>query len=126
MVLSYRERARNTSADSENKIHDDTTATKYGFRGGLVPGITVYGYMTVPIVERFGVDWLEHGSMQVKFHQPFYDGEVVIVRDEADSSADPINIAITAEREDGIACATALATVNDRSAWLGEPRIDAY
>jgi len=119
-------RARNTSADSENKIHDDTTATKYGFRGGLVPGITVYGYMTVPIVERFGVDWLEHGSMQVKFHQPFYDGEVVIVRAEADSSADPINIAITAEREDGIACATALATVNDRSAWLGEPRIDAY
>lgn len=126
MVLTYRVRARNTSAGSENKIHDDATAGAYGFRGGLVPGITVYAYMTVPIVERFGLDWLERGSMQVKFHQPFYDGEEVIVRAEADSSADPINIAITAGREDGIACATALATANDRSAWLGEPLIDAY
>jgi acyl dehydratase len=126
MVLTYRVRARNTSAGSENKIHDDATAAAYGFRGGLVPGITVYAYMTVPIVERFGLDWLERGSMQVKFHQPFYDGELVIVRAEADSSSNPTNIAITAEREDGIACATALATVNDRSAWLGEPQIDAY
>ena len=126
MVLTYRVRAHNTSADSENKIHDDATAATYGFRGGLVPGITVYAYMTVPIVERFGLDWLERGSMQVKFHQPFYDGEVVIVRAETDSGADSINIAIRAEREDGVACATALATVNDRSAWLGEPRIDAY
>jgi len=126
MVLTYRVRARNTSADSENKIHDDATAASFGFRGGLVPGVTVYAYMTVPIVEQFGLAWLEHGSMQVKFHQPFYDGEEVIVRAEADASADPINVAITAGREDGIACATALATVNDRSVWLGEPRLEAY
>ena len=126
MVLTYRVRARNTSADSENRIHDDAIAASFGFRGGLVPGVTVYGYMTVPIVEQFGLAWLERGSMQVKFHQPFYDGEEVIVRAETDASADPINVAITAGREDGIACATALATVNDRSAWLGEPRLEAY
>jgi acyl dehydratase len=126
MVLTYRVRARNTSADSENKIHDDATAASFGFRGGLVPGVTVYAYMTVPIVEQFGLAWLEHGSMQVKFHQPFYDGEEVAVRAEADLRADPINVAITAEREDGIACATALATVNDGSAWLGEPRPEDY
>jgi len=126
MVLTYRVRARNTSADSENRIHDDAIAASFGFRGGLVPGVTVYGYMTVPIVEQFGLAWLERGSMQVKFHQPFYDGEEVIVRAEADASSDPINVAITAGREDGIACATALATVNDRSAWLGEPRLEAY
>lgn len=126
MVITYRVRARNTSVDSENKIHDDAVAASYGFRGGLVPGITVYAYMTVPIVERFGLKWLEHGSMQVKFHQPFYDGEEVIVRAEADGAADPINIAITAEREDGVACATALATVNDRSSWLGEPLLEDY
>jgi acyl dehydratase len=126
MALTYRVRARNTSADSENKIHDDATAASFGFRGGLVPGVTVYAYMTVPIVERFGLDWLERGSMQVKFHQPFYDGEEVIVRAEVDASADPINVAITAEREDGIACATAIATVNDRSVWLGERRLEDY
>jgi acyl dehydratase len=122
----YRVRARNTSADSENRIHDDSIAAGYGFRGGLVPGVTVYAYMTVPLVERFGFDWLERGSMQVKFHQPFYDGDQVIVKAEKDSSADPIKVAITAERGDGVACATALATVNDRSAWLGEPRLENY
>jgi hypothetical protein len=126
MALTYRVRARNTAADSDNKIHDDATAPSYGFRGGLVPGVTVYAYMTVPLVERFGLDWLESGSMQVKFHQPFYDGEQVIVRAEVNESAAPINVAITAEREDGTSCATALATVNDRSTWLGESRLEDY
>ena len=41
-------RAVNTAPDSENKMHDDRVAAQYGFRGGLVPGVTVYGYMTVP------------------------------------------------------------------------------
>lgn len=122
----YRVRARNTSADSDNKIHDDTIAASYGFRGGLVPGVTVYAYMTVPLVERFGLDWLARGSMQVKFHQPFYDGDEVVVRCEADSSADPITVAVTAEKEGGTVCATALATVKDRAAWLGEPRLEDY
>src|SRR5258707_1115729 len=112
----YRVRARNTSADSDNKIHDDSVATSYGFRGGLVPGVTVYAYMTVPLVERFGLDWLERGSMQVKFHQPFYDGDEVVVRCETDLGADPISAAVTAEQESGLVCATALATVNDRAA----------
>jgi len=122
----YRVRARNTATDSDNKIHDDSVAASYGFRGGLVPGVTVYAYMTVPLVERFGLDWLERGSMQVKFHQPFYDRDEVIVRAEEDPSSDPIKIAITAERDGGVVCATALATVNDRAAWLGEPRLEAY
>jgi acyl dehydratase len=122
----YRVCARNTSADSENKIHDDDIAASYGFRGGLVPGVTVYAYMTVPLVERFGLDWLERGSMQIKFHLPFYDGDEVIIRCEKDSTADPIKIAVTAEREGGIVCATALATVNDRAPWLGEPRLEDY
>jgi hypothetical protein len=122
----YRVRARNTSADSENKIHDDTVAASYGFRGGLVPGVTVYGYMTVPIVARFQHDWLERGSMQVKFHQPFYEGEEVTVLAEVDSDSDPHKITVIARREDGTVCATGLATVNDSSRWLGEPRLEDY
>lgn len=126
MLLTYRVRARNTSADSENKIHDDSTAASYGFRGGLVPGITVYAYMTVPIVEQFGLAWLESGSMQVKFHRPFYDGEEVVIRAEADDGSDPIKISVTAGREDGTSCATALATVNDDASRLGDVRIEDY
>jgi hypothetical protein len=122
----YRVRARNIAADSDNRIHDDRVAQKYGFRGGLVPGVTIYAYMTVPIVARYCHDWLERGSMQVKFHLPFYEGDEVIVRAEVDSTSDPIKVAVTAEREDGAVCATALATINDQAAWLGEPRLEDY
>src|SRR6266571_529428 len=126
MLLTHRVRARNTSAESENKIHDDATAASYGFRGGLVPGITIYAYMTVPIVERFGIDWLERGSMQVKFRKPFYDGEEVTVRAEADEGADGIKITLDAEREDGTVCATALATVSNHSRGLTAPPLEDY
>jgi len=46
--------ARNTAAQSENAIHDDEVARQYGFRGGLVPGVTVYAYLTHPLVEAWG------------------------------------------------------------------------
>ena len=121
-MQTYRVRARNTSADSENKIHDDATALSFGFRGGLFPGVTIYAYMTVPLVEQFGLDWLERGSMQVKFHQPFYEDDQILVKAEIDASAELTKVALIAEREDGTICATGLATVNDGSNWLGEPR----
>src|SRR5215471_911138 len=121
-MQTYRVRARNTSADSENRIHDDATALSFGFKGGLVPGVTVYAYMTVPLVQQYGINWLERGSMQVRFHLPFYDADEVIVKAEVDDDSKPVKVIITASREDGQACATALATVNDRSAWLGEER----
>src|SRR5258708_35796501 len=47
----YRVRAKNTAPDSENKIHDDRVAAEYGFRGGLVAGGAVYGYMNVAIFD---------------------------------------------------------------------------
>jgi hypothetical protein len=103
----YRVRAVNTAPDSENKIHDDQVAAQYGFRGGLVPGITVYGYMTAPIVEH-APEWLEHGSISVRFLEPFYDGDEVIVRGEA---TDDGSIRVTAERENGSVCAIGTAMI---------------
>lgn len=72
-------RAVNTAADSENRIHDDRIAAAYGFGGGLVPGVTVFGYMAYAVIRRFGESWLENGSMDVRFYQPFYEGEQVEV-----------------------------------------------
>ena len=40
--------AHNWATESENKIHDDAVASRYGFRGGLVPGVAVWAYMTHP------------------------------------------------------------------------------
>ena len=94
---TYRVRARNTAPDSENRIHDDRTAALYGFRAGLVPGVTVYGYLTVPVVDRFGADWLAQGGMRVRFLQPVYDGDEVVVTLSGND--------VTANRTDGTVCA---------------------
>ncbi|MBI3653708.1 MAG: MaoC family dehydratase [Acidobacteria bacterium] len=119
----YRVPAKNTAIDSDNKIHDDAVAAQYGFRGGLVPGVIVYAYMTAPLVARFGVAWLSHGSMQVKFHQPFYEGETVVVRGEVEDDSESLQVILKAEREDGSVCATAMATLEDDAKWLGAARL---
>lgn len=77
MTPFLRIRAENTALDSENRIHDNRVAAEYGFRGGLVPGVTIYGYMTKPITDRFGSEWLHRGAMDVRFFEPFYEGEEV-------------------------------------------------
>ena len=47
--------AYNTAAASDNKIHDDCVARRFGFRGGLVPGVEkVYAYMAHMPVARCG------------------------------------------------------------------------
>jgi len=109
--LIHRVRAQNIAVESDNKIHDDQVAAKYGFRGGLVPGVTVYGYMTVPIVE-MAPDWLERGSMTLRLMEPFYDGEEVVVRAEAGEDG---SIAVAAGREDGTVCARGSASIRKPS-----------
>lgn len=44
---TYRVEAYNTAKLSENKMHDDTVAKRFGFSGGLVPGVDVMGKSVV-------------------------------------------------------------------------------
>jgi acyl dehydratase len=78
-VDEYRLVARNTATASANKIHDDAVARRYGFAGGLVPGVDVYAYMTHPPAAAWGLDWLKRGSMGARFLAPVYAGEEVVV-----------------------------------------------
>ena len=61
--------AQNDAVESENKIHEDSVARQYGFAGGLVPGVTVYAYLTWPAVERWGLrvarSWRDVGTFRV-------------------------------------------------------------
>ena len=75
----YRVSAYNTAHDSENKIHDDAIARRFGFGGGLVPGVDVYGYMTHLPVTRWGRAWLERGTAECRFFKPVYDGDIASV-----------------------------------------------
>lgn len=78
--------AFNTATDSANRMHDDTVAATYGFRGGLVPGVDVWAYLTRPCVDRWGLDFLERGTIEARFHAPVYDGERIVARLEDDGS----------------------------------------
>jgi acyl dehydratase len=81
--------AYNTARDSENKIHDNTVARRFGFSAGLVPGVDVYAYMAHLPVARWGRDFLQHGTLQARFLKPVYDGETAIVSAaEANSGLD--------------------------------------
>ena len=76
--------ARNDAVESENKIHDDAVARKFGFEGGLVPGVTVFGYLTWPAVAEWGKAWLESGTITARFGAPVYDGDRVEIAGEWD------------------------------------------
>lgn len=83
---TYQVVARNFSEASENRIHSDDVARKYGFAGALVPGVAVYGYLTHPLVERFGEQWLGHSAGTVRFLKPAYEGDhLSISLDEHDA-----------------------------------------
>jgi acyl dehydratase len=77
---TYQVSAYNTSKQSENKIHDDTVARRFGFSGGLVPGVDVMAYMMHLPVAKWGRDFLEHGLIDARFVRPVYDGEIAEVR----------------------------------------------
>ena len=62
----YRVAAYNTSKHSENKMHDDTVAKRYGFSGGLVPGVDVMAYMMHLPVAKWGRAFLERGLIRKK------------------------------------------------------------
>ncbi len=125
MLSEHTVRARNFAAASENKIHDNTVARQYGFSGGLVPGVTVYAYMTRPVVEVLGRDWLGHGQATSRFLKPFYEGELVHVRATvAEGGADLARIEIEARNDAGVLCAVGTATLPAHPA--AAPAVPAY
>jgi acyl dehydratase len=71
---AWRGIAYNAATDSENRIHADDVAQRFGFRGGLVPGVTVFAYLVQPAIEAWGLDWLAGGAATIACKQPLYDG----------------------------------------------------
>jgi len=81
---AYEVRAFNGAAASENKIHDDAVAQRFGFRGALVPGVAVFATMAHLPVARWGRAFLERGAADCRFQKPVYDGDKVRVSAEAE------------------------------------------
>jgi len=105
-TVRYSVAAYNTAKESENKIHDDAVARRFGFRGGLVPGVDVYAYMTHLPIEAWGRAWLERGLADCRFLKPVYEGTTAIVRGEHAGAAMTLQVAVNAE-----VCATGSAAL---------------
>jgi acyl dehydratase len=98
--------AYNTANQSENKMHDDTVAQRFGFAGGLVPGVDVMAYMMHLPVARWGRDFLERGLIEARFLKPVYDGETAAVTAEEKDGV--LSIAVESRRQ---LCATGNASL---------------
>jgi acyl dehydratase len=114
--------ARNTSAASENKIHDDEVARRYGFGGGLVPGATSYAYLASWLTRALGPLWAAHGSATIALVKPVYEGEEVhlggrVTAMAGDTERGSLALECWVDGPDGVRRATGTAALT----W-GEPR----
>ena len=105
-LQAYRVTAYNTSKQSENKIHDDTVARRFGFSGGLVPGVDVMAYMMHLPVAKWGRAFLERGVIEARFVKPVYDGEVAELAGAESNGALAIEV-----QSGGQLCATGSASL---------------
>jgi acyl dehydratase len=105
-IEPYRVSAYNTALQSENKIHDDTVARRFGFSGGLVPGVDVMAYMMHLPIAKWGRAFLERGLIEARFVKPVYDGEMAEVAGEEKDGL--LTIAVESR---GQLCATGSATL---------------
>ena len=78
--LGYRISAVNDALTSENRIHSDDIARKYGFSGALVSGVSVFGYLTRPLVAAIGQSWFRGTVADVRFLKPAYEGDLLDIR----------------------------------------------
>src|SRR4051812_49333135 len=81
-IETWTVQAFNTAKQSENKMHDDTVAQRFGFSGGLVPGVDVMAYMMHLPVAKWRRDFLERGLIEARFIKPVYDGDPTDVSGE--------------------------------------------
>jgi hypothetical protein len=110
----------------ENKIHEDEVARQYGFKGGLVPGVTVYGWLTHPILEALGAEWLESGSFRARFAKPIYFKEPAVIRARiAARTGDSVIVEAAAHNAAGEICGTAQMSLT-RTARPQPPDAGAY
>lgn len=97
-------------------MHSDEVARQFGFKGALVPGVTVFSHMTQPLVARFGDAWLARGTAEVSFSKPAYDGQLLTVRSEGETE-----FKLTCVNEEGVELARMSATM-PASAGTPDPR----
>jgi len=108
--------ARNWSADAgAGSIHDDSTASELGFRGGTVAGDVHMNQFPPVLVRVFGECWFESGNLSLGFRNATVDRERVRVFAEP-LAPGAFQTSVRMEREDGLLVCSGTAAVGDHSA----------
>jgi hypothetical protein len=107
----YRVKAFIDTSNPINRIQDDAFAIRYGFKAGLVPGCSVAAFMTRPLIETAGRDWLARGSAEVRLIRPVYEGEEIHISGSIASIAqdEAFSLEYQAENTQGATCALGIA-----------------
>lgn len=94
--------ALNDAEESENRIHSDEVAARYGFKGALVSGVNIFGYLTQPLVRIYGEQWLQKGMLDVLFMKPAYQDDLLTISTEnLDDTSDKRSHLTSAHNEQG-------------------------
>ena len=104
IVGEYRE-SINAANHEGGGIHDDKVATKLGFRGGTVAGSIHLDLFPPLLLEAYGKDWFERGSLSIDFKN-------------ATTSREPVRAMLDGqrawiERDDGMLVGEGSAAVGD-------------
>ena len=102
--------ARNFAEASENKIHSDEIAKRFGFTGALVPGVTVFGHLAWPLTQRLGESWLRSSWVTTRFIKPAYHGETIALLDR-ETGED--TVAVDCNNSAGVLLATLECTLEN-------------
>jgi len=107
------------SEEIRNPIHSTSFARRYGFRGALVGGVTVWGWATPAILEAAGEGWLDRGWADFAFRHPTYPGDRLTIRVRPEGERGDGTFSVTMTNRDGVECVVATVGLGD-APWLGE------
>lgn len=120
--------AVNLPEHADNPVHTVEGGLAAGYAGAVVAGTTVFAYLTRPVAEAWGRDWVVSGGHEVWFRGPVLADEPVVVSggpDEVTATVGdrvcarlvPERTSVEPEAPSGIRLDPLVVELNDR--WVG-------
>lgn len=111
-------------APPAGSIHDDKTALGLGFRGGTIAGSIHMDQFPALLVEAFGKEWFETGSLSLNFKHATISDEPVIALVGIPLSGRDEQVAARTEQPDGTLVAEGTASIGSPAEATHLQRLD--
>jgi hypothetical protein len=111
-------------AQQTASIHNDEIAQKLGFRGGTVAGSIHFELFPPVLLEAFGPQWFERGTLSINFRNATTDREAVRAHVRKPERSNDVQVDAWIEREDGMIVGEGSASAGDPSEKTALQQID--